>query len=581
MPLRPPPALRSALLALLCVLLLTGTPAVLWGGALLGAGTADIWGHSWTYWWTWEALSSGAFPLHGAPLRHPDGQSWWIIDLPVALLLTPITALFGAGLAYNAAALGHVALGAGGLTAWLTRRGVSIAHATCAGVLAATSPFVRGALTSGVPEALVVLLAPAYALALEAGLRRGGRALLGAGLLGALLCLDGAYGGLIGGLVGATVTGALLVERLRVPDGEAGSPGLGRRALRAALAALPAGAAVAASKAALDATAHPALTRDTPIARHAEPWWALQASGGADLASLALPAPLLPLEIAAPTDHRHVVFVGAVLLLGVLASLRWRAARAPAALALAAALLSLGPVIRLQGTGVAWSPPAQVLSELGARNLYRVAGLLPVAGLAALALAWHRRRMLWAVWLAVAVEGLWLAPIPLQLPVTPDPTGAVEAWLAAQPEPGAVLDLPLDHEGTAARGTHPQQTLHLQTSHGRPIASGLYPPAFSEELPGPLRRLDHAIVVARKHAHQAAQGGRGRRPDVPVPPPPPGAACARMKAELRDAGFAFVTLRGEAVPADQQGAVRAWVEACFGAPSQTAGDRSAWRIGPP
>ena len=45
---------------------------------VLGAGTADIWGHTWGYWWAWESLSSGSFPFAHAPLRHPDGQAWWV-----------------------------------------------------------------------------------------------------------------------------------------------------------------------------------------------------------------------------------------------------------------------------------------------------------------------------------------------------------------------------------------------------------------------------------------------------------------------------------------------------------------------
>ena len=141
-----------------------------------------------------------------------DGQVWWIIDWPVALILAPMTLLFNASFSYNMAILGHVGVGAAGMVLWLRSRGVRTEHAWFAALLMTVSPFVRGVVISGVPEALSILLVPLFLWYLEGALRedRPMKSMVGAGAMAAFLVLDGAYGAVVGVLAG----GWCLVEAL-------------------------------------------------------------------------------------------------------------------------------------------------------------------------------------------------------------------------------------------------------------------------------------------------------------------------------------------------------------------------------
>ena len=84
--------------------------------------------------------------------------------------------------------------------------------------------------------------------------------------------------------------------------------------------------------------------------------------------------------------------------------------------------------------------PGTWLWVAGATNLYRLAGLVPVMGLVALAMAGTSGRSVrWSA-LLVALVGLeWTlgSPIAWRLPTTPDSAGPVEHWLRARPRTGA------------------------------------------------------------------------------------------------------------------------------------------------
>ena len=217
------PAL-AGVLAVFSVLATSASPGVFWGEFLLGTGTADTWGHAWGYGWAADALSSGRLPFYGAPVDHPGDQRWWIIDFPVAVFLTPWTALFGSGASYNLAMVLHLGVGAGALAALCRRRGGTAAISVAVGVLAAHSPFVRGVITSGIPEALGVLVAPLLVLWLDDALRTGRwRSLVGAVITACILVLDGVYGALAGALAAAAATrrrraGSPALESMTVLD---------------------------------------------------------------------------------------------------------------------------------------------------------------------------------------------------------------------------------------------------------------------------------------------------------------------------------------------------------------------------
>ncbi len=234
-----------------------------------------------------------------------------------------------------------------------------------------------------------------------------------------------------------------------------------------------------------------------------------------------------------------------------------------------------------QPVGPAWLP-GRLLWELGASNLYRLAGLVPLGLVVAVTLAWRRGPALGALMLAVGLEWAVGAPLPLRLPTTPNPSGPVEAWLRAQATAGAVLDLPVDLEGTLSAGPFPQRTFALQAVHGRPIASGLYADAPALGLDPALAAMGSALarLSRRAPAGQVVAPSKGPRKGGPLrlPRPPQAEGGRRLSAALADRGFAFVTLDLERVPDDHRADAQAWVEAWLGAPALRSGDRAVWRI---
>jgi hypothetical protein len=557
----------SAFAGVLCVLaalLLAGEPGLLTGGQLLGGGTADVWGHLWGYAWVADSLLAGRLPLAGAPVSFPRPQVWWVIDLPVAVLLVPLTRV-APGLAWNAALLLPLGLGGACTSAWLQRRGVAALPSVLAALVVALSPFARGALVSGLPEALVVLLAPALLLLLEPGLRGSGRALVGASILAPLLVLDGAYGALIGGIVGAFA----LVEAWR----EARDPRALLRALPVALSAL---LAVALTRWALRLSEHPALISGPSRGDLREaPAWIHRALGGADLASFFVPAQLLP-SLEPVTAHRHVVYVGAVLVVGAaVAALRHRAARGPALLALLIFVLALGPELRIWGQLIGLPLPGLALWELGATNAYRLAGLVPLFLVAAMGQGTRSRALSPLLGVAL-IEGLLAAPIPARLPSLPSPADEVTEWLSEQPT-GGVLDLPFDHEGQDNRGAHPQRTFGLQAFHGQPIASGLYRTAAAVRLHKRLAQFDSAVHLrfedpAEVSALSRRAGVRWRR----IGGPPEGDQALLLEALLWREGFRYLLLDLEQIEPDQREEARAWARGWLGEPARVSEALEAW-----
>ncbi len=104
-------ALVAGALVLALLSLLTGGLGWLTGAELLGAGTADLWGHALGYGQVARQVARGLAPGLDLPLRWPEGQRWWIIDLPVAVAVAPLTAGLGPMAATNAALAGHLVLG--------------------------------------------------------------------------------------------------------------------------------------------------------------------------------------------------------------------------------------------------------------------------------------------------------------------------------------------------------------------------------------------------------------------------------------------------------------------------------------
>lgn len=131
-----------------------------------------------------------------------------------------------------------------------------------------------------------------------------------------------------------------------------------------------------------------------------------------------------------------------------------------------------GLVIPMPALLLRWFAPA--LGQIRTWTRFGVVALFGVAVLAALgAAAWHRReilpgyglwgrRLAWLALIGVSLFELWWAPVQ---PAAPRFQRPVDAWLAAQPEPFAIMEYPLSNALTA-------EQLIYSRAHGKPIVHG-------------------------------------------------------------------------------------------------------------
>jgi len=119
---------------------------------LVGHPGNDTWNHVWGYWWVAEALSSGSWPGHTEHLAFPDGGTLYFIDTVQAIVTVPLQWIVGPAMAYNMIVLFGIALSAFG--AWLLARrvtGDSVA-AGVAMVIYGCSPHLLGQAYNGISE---------------------------------------------------------------------------------------------------------------------------------------------------------------------------------------------------------------------------------------------------------------------------------------------------------------------------------------------------------------------------------------------------------------------------------------------
>lgn len=525
------------------------------GGALIpGDATADIWGHSWGYWWVAEGLKSGVFPLHGAPVNHPDGQSWWVIDLPVAVLLSPVSLALDAGAAFVASHLLRIGLAAAGVAWWLRRHAVSGRIALFTALMATVGPYTRGVLHSGIPEALGVLAVPWFAGLLAQGLGAKDEAprldrLVYSGLVGALLVLDGAYAAIAAGVAGVVVLAAA-------------RPSVGRF-LRGSAVAVTVGLVGLLQQRGLSSIGHRAISHTLEYSSF-DPGWQVAALGGADLLNFVLPS-WAQGEPPPLVHHRHVAYLGVPLLLAAAwAGWRHRVARILLLAGLLAAFVALGSHLRVAGHAVL-TLPGSVLTGFGAANVYRVAGFASIALLAAVAVGLSGRARVLALGFVALDQTL---AFPVVIPSTATPATEVDTWLAEGT--GAVLDLPLDRDGRGFPGPFPQVTFFHQTRHGRPIASGFH------------RVKSEVWQLATVKAVQATVGSGWSTPvGRPAPSGPRKLTRRAWEADLdrmRSLGFTALSYDGSNVENTQQADVRAWLARGLGEPVVDDGVRAAWSL---
>jgi hypothetical protein len=230
----------------------------------------------------------------------------------------------------------------------------------------------------------------------------------------------------------------------------------------------------------------------------------------ADLVGLVTPAGLNALlgrdwsaELAAVrqgtaqfSDVNTVVIGWGVLILALLAGLLdWRRAKAWAVTALTFGVLSLGPLLQINGRtlfdfdGVQTSFPLPfilmhylpIAKGNRAPNRHSVILLLALAVLVALALAWlwerlakTRRAGRLAPALSIVIAGLLLIEhVAVPLPLTDARPPAFYAMLAQEPNDFTILTLPLGwRDSFGALGAEDTRTQYYQTAHAKRLLSG-------------------------------------------------------------------------------------------------------------
>jgi hypothetical protein len=194
--------------ALLLSVLLTW-PVVLYPDTLLlGHPGNDNWNHVWGYWWVAEALSQGEWPAWTPLLSYPQGGTLYFIDTVQALISAPIQWLMGPAVAYNLVMMFGFALSAWG--AWLLafRLTGDPISSGIAMVIYGASPHLLGQAYNGISETVCAGWLPIAMWALVHFLDRPTwRRALGLGLAMAITMLTSWYYGLFAVIATAVILG--------------------------------------------------------------------------------------------------------------------------------------------------------------------------------------------------------------------------------------------------------------------------------------------------------------------------------------------------------------------------------------
>lgn len=444
-------------------------------GVLRTSGINDAIQHTWNFWWTQRALSSGRLPFATELLYYPEGAPLYRHTLGPALTLSlaPVTAFAGPVAAYNLALLLGVA-SAGYAVFLLARYGAG--HDMCAwiaGALVAASPFLAMKLQVSHLNLLYVgwLALLLFAALRLAETREGRYALLGAVSLAGVAYTDWYL---------ALCAGCLLLSWVAVSLWRTPRPlSLVRSYTRMGLLAF---LGIAPLLLGLWMT----RKRYAPFSPSQRASWQVGVEGySADAVGLFFPSLLqphwrgvaealtAPLVASVPVIEGWYIAAGWTLL-GLAAVGVWRYGYARWRLLIVAAvgwLFSLGPEMRIAGVQTGIPMPYALLQQLplleGGRrpNLFALICILVAAMFAAQGLRWLLERSgRWRYVLlagVVLVAGVELWPPPRQPAVIEAPT----IYAAIASRPGPVVDVPVGSDIEA-------RTLLHQMAHGQPILRG-------------------------------------------------------------------------------------------------------------
>lgn len=478
---------RLGLLASLLIAVVATWPAAIDpGGAFIGHPGNDVWNHVWGFWWVGDELSNGRFPLYTDLLRFPGRSSLYFIDTVGAVATLPIQWVAGVAVAYNFAVFSCFFVAAFG--AWLLCRYLlqhRTAYADEVALLGAIayglSPHLMAQAYNGISETLTAGSLPLTTWAFLRLLDRPKfwRAVALGALAGSGMLANWYYGlfGFLAAMIlgiGAATTRWERIHWRWIP---------GVAVLGAALALTITAPGLLAFAASLEGP-EAIVNRDPEFV-----WKSLVGHNMTDAVSMFRPGKVYSPDLKALHGEELliVVYLGWTLLagaaLGLWAMPRWRDRLPWLAWLAFFSLMTLGPYLFVAGEYVTIDDrriPLPFLAFFDAVPLFdRISHpfrfVMPVQlGLAALAcigLAYRPRAWAWAASALVAVEFLLLSPAPWPLARSSAAIPAFCETLAADPEPGAVLDLPMALPNLERAIYH-----YWQTAHRRPSPYSLNEP---------------------------------------------------------------------------------------------------------
>ncbi len=550
------------------------------GGALSGHPGNDVWNHVWGYWWVADEIAHGRLPLRTDLQHFPSSSRLFFIDTFGAVLTLPLQWLAGPVAAMNVVVIG--AFWAAGLAAWALARHVRAElfgagvdadrDALVAAVAYATAPHLVAQAYNGITETLFAFGLPLATLGVLRMLARPTipNALLAAGAM-ALCTLANWYYGLF-----AIVGSALLLVVFAVTRRERIRWGALPKVI--GLAGLVTGAAVAPVLAGF------ASTLDGPdaiVKRDPEfVWTSLVTHNITDLVSSFVPGKVYSPDLKALHGEELLIvtYVGWTLMalagVGLLRIRRWRD-RAPWLVWIGVfGLLMLGPYLYVAGEYVTVTDrriPMPFLAMFELLPLFErishpfrfvMAVQLGLGVLAAVGLGALPRLGRVAVVGLLAVEALLVSPAPWPLPRSESHLPESVAILAADPVPGAVLDLPVSVPNLE-RAVY----LYWQTGHGRPS-----PYALNEPLP---------VVLDRSHFVRAllvAEAGRLDR----LPPMVGELDLVVASRALARLGVRWIVMHESLYPPERRAQTLLLLRATLGEETVTTTDgRRLWRLEAP
>lgn len=564
---------------LLAAIVIVPGPSLLYATTHLLGIEGDNGAHLWGQWWVvTRIVEDGALPLEAQRIWFPDGGGFFSLDTGATLLTAPLRPFVSEIVAFNAHVVLQLVLAGLGGAALARRVGVAGPAAALAGLAFAFNAWVFAfPVGSGVSEALFLWPFPVVAIgALDALERRGwrGPVLLVVGLLS--LAVGSPIFAIMAGL-GCLGIGAVWLGTRPWTRAGALKGGLLRVGLSAALLLV----AVAPLLLAVQGTTtgvEPIYPRESGAFSTLDPLQVPKTSLLA-VADWFLPGPA-GLHLA-EADFDRLMFSGYLGfgLLGLVGLGLWRGGRVGRWAALAAVpwlVLGLGARIHLDhamaGAGL---PNPLYLGLFHGLPYFHTTmhsvdrfvapgmlclGLAGAAGLHGL-LAGRSWRVQAAATIAAAAvllgELITLAPSPWPVPIRRATPHAASTWLAADPQPGAVIDLPLRSGGFFVGDIVVQQI-----THGRPVPI---------RLTGRNGEVIHPVVwdtalFQRAYAPFEPEAQRRRT------------ACEGT-AELAEAGFAFFVVRRDRLDEATARAVEAPLQACLGAP-EVVDTAAIFRIDP-